>query len=283
MKEHWYVEMLKERGAAEAEPSCEPREDLLRLQSSVKATISSRCPPRTRPRLLLPVLNNYVQKIPAGILDCRKGCTTCCHFTVTIAPPEALSIAEFLRKFTPKKDLPALKARLQETGKQALALSFKERATRRIPCVFLAPDGACSIYPVRPLVCAGQNSMWADLCKPEEPIRVRISELEGIATALFGGLLEVEVLDRRRVRSLELASAVALALDPHLEARYVAGEDVFQAADGTALEIIDFLRPGPDLAPLQLAAVQRLVAHLEKSGRHEALALVQRKTTMFAR
>lgn len=273
-------EMLKERGATELLQKQGLQEDLLRLLSSVKTTISSRCPPRARPQLLLPILDNYAQKIPAGILDCRKGCTTCCHRTVTIAPPEALSIAVFLREKTPKKELPALKARLQEIGKQALALSFRERATRRIPCVFLLPDGACSIYPVRPLACAGQHSMWADLCKLEEPIRVRISELEGIATALFGGLLDVEARDRRRVRSLELASAVALALDPHLEARYVAGEDVFQTADATALEIIDFLRPGPDLAPLQVAAVQRLVAHLQKNGRHEALALVQRETVL---
>ncbi len=251
-------------------------DEICQAADRAMAFLPPRFPVRDRARRLLPILEERVREVPPGILDCRRGCTTCCHQTVMLSVPEVLTIAAYLRKETPRAKLPALVKRLRDTGAQALRSPVSQRA---IPCAFLGPDGACTIYPVRPLVCAGQNSVWAALCEPAEPIRLRLKVLEDAGTALAAALVKAEHRDRRAVRVVELASAVALALDPEAEARYLAGDDVFHAADALVLceESAATKRGGTTDAWERAtdSASARTMAHMEATGRREALEMVR--------
>lgn len=278
-------------------------DEICQAADRAMAFLPPRFPVRDRARRLLPILEERVREVPPGILDCRRGCTTCCHQTVMLSVPEVLTIAAYLRKETPRAKLPALVKRLRDTGAQALRSPVSQRA---IPCAFLGPDEersvaqhrqgkapadhcppappvvfpvSCTIYPVRPLVCAGQNSVWAALCEPAEPIRLRLKVLEDAGTALAAALVKAEHRDRRAVRVVELASAVALALDPEAEALYLAGDDVFHAADALVLceESAATKRGGTTDAWERAtdSASARTMAHMEATGRREALEMVR--------
>jgi uncharacterized protein len=74
----------------------------------------------------------------AGFAACAKGCGHCCHVSVPIADFEARYIADYI-----KTEPVALKRSIRHD-----LAEFSEKT----PCPFLQ-DGACSIYPVRPLTC----------------------------------------------------------------------------------------------------------------------------------
>ena len=65
-------------------------------------------------------------------MQCAKGCASCCRLE-TVVPLEAVLIAIYV------DTLPIQRSVRDE-------LSADE-------CVFLTPDAACAIYPVRPLIC----------------------------------------------------------------------------------------------------------------------------------
>lgn len=72
-------------------------------------------------------------------LECHKGCSKCCEVERTVFGLEAHIILEHLQALTPH---------FKEELRTALT------ASNRNPnhCAFLK-DGACLIYPVRPLIC----------------------------------------------------------------------------------------------------------------------------------
>lgn len=102
-----------------------------------------------------------------GIIpSCRRGCSACCRQRIPTPLPEAYTIAQHIRKTFNKNELADLKDRLA-----TWFLWIKEDLPRYlnedidIDAAFynyglfcpLLLDGACSIYPVRPLVCRGHH------------------------------------------------------------------------------------------------------------------------------
>ncbi len=73
----------------------------------------------------------------AAQLACDRGCHACCAPGLTVAAVEAAAIAAW-----------------RATHPEAVVAGARWGATR---CAFLAADGACAIYPVRPLVCRTQG------------------------------------------------------------------------------------------------------------------------------
>lgn len=65
----------------------------------------------------------------ADALACRRGCDSCCAPGLSVLPVEAENIARHLETHD------------------------VEAGTRADRCTFLDDDGACRIYPVRPLLC----------------------------------------------------------------------------------------------------------------------------------
>lgn len=99
-----------------------------------------------------------------GEVACRSGCSHCCHQSVGITPLEGFAIVEHLRHTRSPEDLAAITSQLERRVAETAGLRPSEQYSPRFPCVFLA-DGACSIYPVRPLVCRGMNSLDAEACR----------------------------------------------------------------------------------------------------------------------
>jgi len=95
-------------------------------------------------------------------LECRRGCTGCCHGLFEIGGADVAMIADALRAAEPAtRELLVARSREILDTFDAPAIrdctppekeAFFERA-RDVSCPALADDGACSIYENRPLVC----------------------------------------------------------------------------------------------------------------------------------
>ncbi len=67
---------------------------------------------------------------------CQKGCHSCCKPDLTVSPIEAHAIGQYIKA---------------ESIENTDPFGIKR-------CTFLAKDGACVIYPVRPLVCRSHGA-----------------------------------------------------------------------------------------------------------------------------
>jgi Fe-S-cluster containining protein len=129
---------------------------------------------------------------------CHKGCCQCCHELVYCTSEEARQIQDYCRAegiaIDPAKLERQLRhvetdARLDHTG----GTTWNDQEEADQSCVFLRPeDGACAIWPVRPMVCRVHLAEGTDAhCRPhngrENPEARGISYLETsyILTAIF--------------------------------------------------------------------------------------------------
>lgn len=101
---------------------------------------------------------------PTRPIACAEGCAYCCHLKVLTTAPEAIRIAEYLRKSLAPDALAAVRDRVAKTDAVTRGMSMEERARARVPCPLLE-NGRCAAYPVRPLACRGANSYDAAACE----------------------------------------------------------------------------------------------------------------------
>jgi Fe-S-cluster containining protein len=102
-------------------------------------------------------------------LACKRGCNNCCEEPIMIFRPEAARVARWLdlpenaevraafRAAYPawrdrQGDTPARLAATFANNPAAYVQAHKQAWAKRILCAFNV-DGACTIYPVRPIVC----------------------------------------------------------------------------------------------------------------------------------
>ncbi|EOZ4894389.1 YkgJ family cysteine cluster protein [Pseudomonas aeruginosa] len=114
---------------------------------------------------------------------CRKGCSSCCHFTVTVSEIEM----QYIEAHTKYKRL-----------KQALpAEDFHGQA-----CPFLKSN-SCSIYSVRPFVCRRHHSLApsSEWCAPEKSFAAEFPQLKSseVETAFDALRVSSPVWDIRQV------------------------------------------------------------------------------------
>ena len=83
------------------------------------------------------------------LIQCQKGCTSCCHTQVSVTQDEAKLLASRVKEGV-SVDLRKLilQAEAGNSGEEFLKLSHDLRA-----CVFLNEAGQCSVYEDRPSVC----------------------------------------------------------------------------------------------------------------------------------
>lgn len=98
----------------------------------------------------------------AADLECRKGCTQCCHVQLSLSPVEADSV---------RFGLAALDGETRERVR-ARAAALPEDPADDTPCVMLEDDGACAIYAARPLVCRtqGHGLLYPKKTLPEKSV-----------------------------------------------------------------------------------------------------------------
>jgi Fe-S-cluster containining protein len=105
-------------------------------------------------------------KADAPDFDCRKGCSWCCHQSVSVTWPELLNIMTYLKENLKPNQVKTLKKKSKEKAEKILErMNIKSSvAFHRIPCLFLEDD-ICTIHSARPLQCRGGFSKKEDYCK----------------------------------------------------------------------------------------------------------------------
>jgi Fe-S-cluster containining protein len=115
-------------------------------------------------------------------IQCRRGCTDCCHHLFQITELEAAFVSTAVKSLLPEKRLP-----MEQRARQYTQDREKLLSDRRVPDAWgsLPPpglrlacpaleDGACQIYENRPLIC---RKYGMPLYNPQKPDRVFACEL----------------------------------------------------------------------------------------------------------
>ncbi|MBZ4643390.1 MAG: hypothetical protein PWQ25_1233 [Deferribacteres bacterium] len=121
---------------------------------------------------------NY-EKFNLKEIDCRAGCGHCCILNIATLEPEIKNIINYINSNFDDTGRRSLKEKIKESYFMVKGLDDEERIFLRKKCVFLTDTFACSIYPVRPILCRSVTSTSAERCR------------ESIAAACFGEKLSI--------------------------------------------------------------------------------------------
>ncbi len=96
-------------------------------------------------------------------VDCRKGCSWCCHQPVFANSYELRYLANHIRDSFSEQEQKKVYQLALEKNEETSKLTEKEILNYKRPCPLLK-DGACTAYPARPLACRIYLSMKVDSC-----------------------------------------------------------------------------------------------------------------------
>jgi hypothetical protein len=167
-------------------------------------------------------------------LACREGCSYCCNYHVHVSAPEVYAIVTHLRARWTPANVNLVEARLQENVEAVSGMTADEHTATNVTCAFLAQDGRCSIYEVRPVACRKHHSFDVTPCRItyEDPTAddaapqsaERLAVAQGLFTASIAAM-EIEGLDAARY---EMSAAVLDALtNPSSIKRWRTGKNSF--------------------------------------------------------
>jgi len=193
---------------------------------------------------------------PDAPIACGPGCPSCCVTKVLVLAPEVLRIAAHLRATLSPDELSALLERVRAADAVTRGLSRRERAERGVPCPLLAPDGSCSVHPVRPVVCAAWTSLDLSACarhfaapaaEPPAPLHAPGYEVANAVLAGLGWAAKDRGLD---ATPLELIAALRIALErPGAGERWLRRLPVFATARDAEWEQEQGQRRDPEPEP----------------------------------
>lgn len=178
----------------------------------------------------------HLEVVPAPqAIACHAGCSWCCHMKVSLTAPELFALVEYLENSVSELARERIKARAAELSQDPRIFSSDAKIEARIPCALLSDQGACLVYPARPLACRGYNSLDAEACRQaldddgqviewNEPL---VRESAAVALGFLAGIEDAGLA----AELLELTSGLHIALsEPNALQRWLAGEPVFEAA-----------------------------------------------------
>lgn len=96
-------------------------------------------------------------------VDCRKGCSWCCHQPVFANSYELKYLARYVRNSFSKQEQKNIYRMALDKNEKTSELTEKEILNYKQPCPLLK-DGSCTAYPARPLACRIYLSMKVDSC-----------------------------------------------------------------------------------------------------------------------
>jgi Fe-S-cluster containining protein len=177
---------------------------------------------------------------PEHPLACRKGCDHCCHLTVLADAATVIRIADYVREtFTPGERM-LLDMRLIAYEDKVEGQTQAQRSLSRVACPLLV-DGACSVHPVRPLICRSFNSYDVEACVRHLAPGGSSADIPSwtvpwlVGLALDAGLKDALVESSYTDGDLELGLALKAALDrPNTAERWLAGDALFARAQWKA-------------------------------------------------
>ena len=98
--------------------------------------------------------------------DCRKGCSWCCHQSVSVTWPELLNVFDYLKNNLTQVQIEELKKKSKENADEIKKRFYDSSSGpfHGIECIFLE-DNICTIHETRPLQCRGGFSEEENYCK----------------------------------------------------------------------------------------------------------------------
>jgi len=163
-------------------------------------------------------------------VECRRGCTFCCHLSVSATPLEAARLASAIRAGRRHE----LERAVLDGADTLDGLDARARLERKAPCPLLR-EGTCSLYEARPLACRALVSVSVRDCERHfeaggAALRAMPSLLTPrlVASGFISG--EMAALADLGLAShlVELTAALALLLrEPRALDRWLGGADVF--------------------------------------------------------
>ena len=183
---------------------------------------------------ILPQAEKTIAEFAAAAdIQCRAGCSFCCHQNTDVTIPEALLVALQLGD---EKD--PRRAAILAAADAFRDLDDEARIATGMPCPLLV-DKRCSVYDMRPITCRSLTSPDAARCQAAmqsleagqgpQPIEIYVvlQFLCGGEQGAIRGLCRDLGLQSDMV---ELTQTVAAIIrDPMLMERWAAGEKVFTA------------------------------------------------------
>jgi Fe-S-cluster containining protein len=167
-------------------------------------------------------------------VECRAGCSFCCHQNVEVTIPEAILVANAIRgPIDPRHAI------LLDTATATASLTQHDRMKTGRACPLLVDDD-CSVYADRPMLCRALLSSDAKRC--ETAFRNVVTESGDISVIFYAlpqlfsracqaGLQGVCKDLGLQHDTVDLVQAVAAILrDSGLLRRWAAGETVFDPA-----------------------------------------------------
>ncbi|WP_282036658.1 YkgJ family cysteine cluster protein [Saccharicrinis aurantiacus] len=97
-------------------------------------------------------------------IACKKGCKWCCYQPVYLTTNEALLIHEYMHQAFDESQRARLLTNAKQRLKKTKGLEEEKKQDISHACPFLI-EGACSIYPVRPMSCRVYLSSDESSCK----------------------------------------------------------------------------------------------------------------------
>jgi hypothetical protein len=170
-----------------------------------------------------------------SMVQCRKGCSFCCHVKVSTTPLEVARIAAA----TEAGRFPDRRAAILANADALTGLDARDHLSRKLDCPFLI-EGACSIHEIRPLTCRALLSRSALVCQQRFESSDRTTgslRIPSLVTPrlLAAGFLNGEIAAMRDLglagHLVELTASLALlAREPAAFVRWLGGGDVFARA-----------------------------------------------------
>lgn len=172
-------------------------------------------------------------------LDCRAGCSWCCHFSIDVRAAEVFRILDHLSTL-PQSEQQRLRARIETNAQQLAGMDEEQRARINIECAFLR-DNQCSIYELRPQTCRNYHATDVTGCRqafeqPENedidpdfaPLFYQIgrSHVEAFAEALTDARYDADVYEFN-------AALLAALNEPTTRSRFLSKVQPFTDLVGT--------------------------------------------------
>lgn len=185
---------------------------------------------------VLPLIDREVARLQRGYQTaCGKGCDWCCRQPITVSAEEAIWVARWMREHLEGEVLSRIVERLHVVAARGRGQGMAARSKVSMLCPMLE-EGACSIYPARPLECRFWNSQNAEACRarahgsstPAVHLHMETLEYGHRVTKVVQETAAEVGFDST---PLDLTAALSLIFrDGSVEQRWLAGEPAFRPA-----------------------------------------------------
>lgn len=168
-------------------------------------------------------------------VDCKKGCSYCCHQSVFVLPYEAITLVKYCKDKLEINQYNKFREQVIEKDAITSQMTVNQFLNYTKPCPFLT-DNVCGVYEVRPMACRLFLSMNVASCEQERnnpsdftkyarlyemPLHIGRMVNEGICAYLSEkGLKPMEWI-------LESSSRI-LMTEEHADSGWFKGENIFQ-------------------------------------------------------